>query len=81
MLSACVCQTRQPFGMVSDRANVCLEHALLRWGRTDPFAEPPEVGGVPARLAGITDIVPQEKRFAPKLGSLEITDNIFTCPA
>jgi hypothetical protein len=35
VLGKFVCQTHQPCGVVSDRADVFLEHALLRWGGTD----------------------------------------------
>jgi hypothetical protein len=81
VLSECLFQTRQPCGVVGDGSDVFLEHELLRWGATDHFAEPPEVGGVPVSLAGITDIVSQEKGFEPKRGGLQIPDDIFTRPA
>ena len=44
-------------------------------------AEPPQVGRAPGGPARIADIVPEQKRFEPKLGGLEITDGIFTSPA
>lgn len=81
LLCECLFQTRQPFGVVGDCADVFVEHDLRRWGMTDHFAEPPEVGGVPARLAGRTAIVSQEKGFEPQLGGLQSPDAIFTRPA
>ena len=78
---AFVFQTRQPFGVVGHRADVFVEHALLRRGGTHHFAEPPEGSGAPGGLARRTDIVPQEKGLEPKLRGLQITDDIFTRPA
>src|SRR5215470_5720468 len=74
-------QTRQPFGVFGDRTDVLLEHDLLCRGGTDDLAEPSEVGWSPGGSARITDIVPQEKGFQPKLRGLQITDGIFTRPA
>src|SRR5262249_12773617 len=70
-------QTRQPFGVVSARAHLFLRtrSAALGWDR--PCAAPPEVGRVPGGLTGITDSVPQEKCFEPKLGGLQSTDDLF----
>src|SRR5262245_65406511 len=42
-----LCQTREPFGVVGDRADVFLAHALLCRGGTDDLAAPPEVGWTP----------------------------------
>ena len=74
----CLCQTSQAFGVFGDRANLFLEHDLLGWSRTDHLAEPAQVGGAPGSPARIADIVPQEQRFEPELGGLEIADGIVT---
>jgi hypothetical protein len=52
-------QTLQAFRVFGDRPDVCLKDTLLRWGGTDDFAEPPEVGRAPGGLARIADVVPQ----------------------
>src|SRR4030095_6699721 len=57
------------------------EHELLRRGGTDDLAEPSEMGWAPGGAACVTDIVPQEKGFPPKLGGLHSTDGICTRPA
>jgi len=74
----CLCQTSQAFGVFGDRANLFLEHDLLGWSRTAHLAEPAQVGGAPGSPARIADIVPQEQRFEPELGGLEIADGIVT---
>ena len=63
LVGECLCQTRQPFGVVGDRADVFLAHDLLCRGGTDDLAAPPEVRWTPGRPARITDSVPQEKGF------------------
>ena len=77
VLGTCLCQTRQPCGVVSERADVCVAHELLGRGGTDHCAEPAEVGGAPGSLARRTAIVPQAKRLEPHLGSLQSTDGLF----
>ena len=67
--------------MFGDRTDVFLKDDLRRWRGTDHLAEPPEVGRAPGGPAGITDVLPQEKGFEPKLRGLEIADGIFTRPA
>jgi hypothetical protein len=74
-------QTRPPCGVLSDRSDVFLGHDLLRGGGPDDLAEPAEVGRPPGGAAGVTDIVPQEKGFAPQLRGLEIVESICTRPA
>jgi hypothetical protein len=61
-------------------ADVFLEDDLLSRCGADHLAEPPEVRRPPLGLARIADIASQEKRFAPKLGGLEIPEGIFTSP-
>jgi hypothetical protein len=67
--------------VVSDRADVCLEHALLCRGGTDDLAAPPEVGWTPGGPARRTDSVPQEKGCALALRRLKSADGICTRPA
>src|SRR5215471_5532613 len=51
-------QPRQPFGVCSDRSEVCLEHNLLRRGGTDDLAKPSEVGWPPGGAAsGIVSVI------------------------
>jgi hypothetical protein len=45
-----------------------------------PCTEPPEVGRAPGGSAYRSDVLPQEKRFAPKLRGLESADSLFTRP-
>src|SRR5437762_1301001 len=55
-----VCQTRQPCGVVGDRADGCLAHERRCRGGTDDRAEPPEVGWTPGGPARRTESVPPE---------------------
>jgi hypothetical protein len=71
-------QSLEAVGVLIDRADVFLENELLRWGGTDHFREPPQVGRVPGGPARRADILSQEKRFEAKLGGLAIADGIFT---
>src|SRR5215831_1703170 len=73
-------QTRQPFGMVGDRAEVLLEHDRLCRGGTDDRAEPAQVGWSPGGAASGPDIVPQEKGLEPQFRGLESADGIFPRP-
>jgi hypothetical protein len=65
-------------GVFGDRVHICLKDDLLGRGGTDDLAAPSEVSWPPSGLARRAAIVPQEKRFEPKLGGLEITDGLFT---
>jgi hypothetical protein len=71
-------QSVEAFGVLVDRADVFLENDWLRWGGTDHFREPPQVGRPPGGPARIADILAQGQRFEAKLGGLEIADGIFT---
>ena len=66
--------------MFGDGAHIFLEDDLLRWGGTDDFTEPPEMGRAPGGPARIADILPQEKGFEAKFRGLEVADDIFTRP-
>jgi hypothetical protein len=74
-------QTLKTGGVFGDRVHVFLKDDLLGRWRTDDLAEPSEVRRAPGGLARRADIMPQEKRFEPELGCLEIKDGIFTSPA
>jgi hypothetical protein len=81
LVCALLFQTRQPVGVVGDRAEVFLQDDLLRRGGTDDLAAPSEVGRAPGGPACVTDSVPQETGFQPPLRGLQITDGLFTRPA
>ncbi len=68
----------EPFGVLGDRSDICLEDDWLRWGGTDDLAEPAQMSWAPGGPTGIADIMPQQKRVQAKLGSLEIVERIFT---
>jgi hypothetical protein len=74
-------EAHKPFGVLGHSTDVFLKDDLLCWRGTDDLAEPPEVSGAPGGPACIPDILPQEKRFEPKLRSLEVVESIFTPPA
>src|SRR4029450_11557943 len=73
-----LCQTCKPFSVLGDGSDVFLEHNLLGGSGTDHLAEPPQVGRAPGGPARIPNILPQQKRFEPKLGGFESADGIFT---
>ena len=81
MLVEFLFETLETFGVFGDRTDVFLKDDLLRRCGTDHLAEPPEVGWAPGGPARVTDILPQEKGFEPKLRGLEIADRLFPCPA
>jgi hypothetical protein len=72
--------TLQACRVFGDRPDVVLEDHLLRRGGTDDFAEPPEVGRAPGRLARIAEIVPEQKGFETELRRLEVANGVFTSP-
>ena len=74
-------ETLQAFGVLVHRPDIFLEDDLLGRGGTDHFREPAQVGRAPGGPARIADIMPQQKRFEPELGGLEIPDGIFASPA
>ena len=80
LLVECLFETLEAFGVFVDRADIFLKDDLLRWGGTDHFSEPPEVGRAPIGPAGIADIVSQQEGFETKLGVFEIAEGIFTRP-
>ena len=71
----------QPCGVLGHSADVFWQDDLLCWRGTDDLAEPPERGRAPGRPACVTDILPEEQGFEPKLRGLEIADGLFTRPA
>ena len=71
-------ETLQTFGVLVHLPDIFLEDDLLGRGCTDDFRKPAQVGRTPGCLARIADILPQQKRFEPELGGLEIPDGIFT---
>jgi hypothetical protein len=80
LVLACLLQTLETLGVCGNGSDVCLEDALRRQGGTDDLAEPPQVGRAPDGPTRLTDIVPQEKSFAPKLRGFAIVDSLFPCP-
>jgi hypothetical protein len=76
-----VFETLQAFSGLVHGPDICLEDDVLRRGRTAHLSEPAPVGWPPGGPAGVADIVPQEKRFEPAFGGLEILDGIFAGPA
>jgi hypothetical protein len=81
LLAPCLLQVLEAYGVLSDRADVCLEDDRWRRGGTDDFGEPPQMRRTPSGVARSADIVPEHKGFETELGSLESTDGIFTSPA
>jgi hypothetical protein len=69
-------QARKTGRVFGDRVHVFLKDNRLGRSGTDDLAEPAEVSRAPGGVARRADIVPQEKRFAPKLGRLEIMDSM-----
>ena len=68
----------EPFGVLGDRSDLCLEDDWLRWGGTDDRAEPAQVSRAPGGPTGRSDIMPQQKRFQAKRGRLESVERLFT---
>jgi hypothetical protein len=77
-LVVCWCQTRQPFRVCGDGADLCLKDHWLSRERADDFAEPAEMGRAPGGPAGSAHIVPQQKGFQTKCCGLEVTDGLCT---
>ena len=75
---ACLCQTRQPFRVFVDRADLCVQDHGLSRGGTDDFAEPAEVGRAPGGPAGIANSVPQPQGVQTTCRGLEVTAGIVT---
>jgi hypothetical protein len=71
-------KTLEPFGVLGDRPDIFLEDDWLGWGGIDDLAEPAQVSRAPGGPTCISDIMPQEKRFQAKFGSLESVERIFT---
>jgi hypothetical protein len=65
----------------ADRLPVCLHNDRLRRWRADDLAEPSEVRRTPGGAAHRADILPEEKRVAPKRGSLASPDRLCTSAA
>ena len=76
-----VFETLQAFSGLVHRPDIFLEDDLLRRGRTDHVSEPAQVGWPPGGLARIAEIMPQQKRFEPERGGLEIPEGLFASPA
>ena len=79
-LVACLVETLEALGVFSDRPDLFWAHDLLRRGRANDLGEPPEMGWAPIGLAGVADIVAEQKSFEAKRGVLEIAEGIFTDP-
>ena len=76
----CAFQTSETFRLFGDGLDVCLKDDLLCRCGTHHLAEPAQVGGTPVGPPRIADIVPQQKRFQPQLGRLEIPEGLFPRP-
>ena len=78
MLVACLFQTRPPFRVVVDCADIFLPDHGLNRGRADDFAEPAAVGRAPGGMAGRAHIVPQKKGIQPQCRGLEVMEGRCT---
>jgi hypothetical protein len=78
VLVKCLLQALQAFGLLMDRAHLCLEDDLLRGGGTDHFGAPAQMGWAPGSPACIATSVSEPEGLEPKLGGLESADGIFT---
>ena len=74
-------ETLEACGVFGHRTDLCLEHDVLRWCRTDDVREPPERGRAPMGPARGADIVSEHERFASTRGVFAIAEGLFTCPA
>ena len=61
--------------------DIFLKDNLLRWGGTDYFTEPTQMGWAPIGSSRIADIVPQQEGFEPQLGRFQLPEGVFTRPA
>jgi hypothetical protein len=79
LLVACAFQTAQPCRLCRDGRDICLQDAVLRWGRTDHLAAPAEMGWAPVGLPRRAHSVASSEGFAPQLRGLAVPQRSCPC--
>ena len=73
-------KTSQTFSLFGDGLDVFLKDDLLRRCGTHHLAAPAQVGRTPVGPPRRAAVVPQQKRFQPQRGRLQIPEGLFPRP-